>query len=252
MYNMVKRLFAILKCVNVDTHLWCISVIAGAVVLCVSFFVEPSQRQLSGFENDTAAVSRQKIIEYSSVLGSLSSIESLGDEEVEEIVEAIPDHSDDEESASEEGMLTEEYFEEHAVTANVPIQLPSVTGTSVDFDKVYSAEAVDALERLVQCEASTEDMDGRILVANVVLNRIDTGIWGDDILPVLMSPGQFDPIENGAYKTVDVDSVTRKAVLSALNGEDISQGALYFQKSNARIWGDKKYLFRHGSHSFYK
>ncbi len=249
MYNMVKRLFAILKCVNVDTHLWCISVIAGAVVLCISFFMEPSQRQLSGFEDDTTSVSLQKVIEYSSVLGSLSSLETLGDEEVEEIVEAIPDHSD-EDSEEEMAASVDKSAESNAVS--VPIELPAVYGSGIDLDRVYSPDAVDALERLVQCEASTEDLDGRLLVANVVLNRVDTGIWGDDILPVLMSPGQFDPIENGAYKSVDVDSVTKKAVLSALSGEDISQGALYFQKSNAKVWGDKDYLFRHGSHSFYK
>ena len=251
MYNMVKRLFAILKCVNVDTHLWCISVIAGAVVLCVSFFVEPSQRQLNGFGDDTESVSMQKVIEYSSVLGSLSSIETLEVEEVEEIVDAIPDHSDDE-ALSTDKISNDETVCDSEVNTCVPIELPSVNEVSVDLNNVYSPDAVEALEKLVQCEASTEDIDGRILVANVVLNRVDSGIWGDDILPVLMAPGQFDPIENGAYKSVDVDSVTKKAVLSALTGEDISQGALYFQKSNARIWGDKKYLFRHGSHSFYK
>ena len=207
-----------MRCASSNTHLWCISVLGGAILLCVSFFVEPSQRQLISIDNEKAAsFARQIVIEYSSVLGGLSNIESAEDEQIEDKTGFVATNDSD-----------------------------------VDMSVEYTAEAVDALERLVQCEAATEDTDGRMLVANVVLNRVDTGIWGDDIMSVIEAPGQFRPVANGAYKVVDVDPLTKDAVFSALIGEDISQGAIYFQKSSARSWGDKEYLFRHGSHSFYK
>lgn len=257
MFKLLKRFFAIVRCVNNDTRLWCVSVLAGAVLLCISFFVEPSLRQFEESENAGASIARQKVIEYSSVLGSLSSIETLGNEEVEEIAEAIPDITLDVLDEADPSSY-DEYFEDEVLpetvkqeTADEPTPVLTLPQT-IDLSTVYSPEAVDMLERLVQCEAATEDMDGRILVANVVLNRVDTGIWGNDILSVLTSEGQFDPIGNGAYKKADVDPVTKKAVINALMGEDISQGAIYFQKSNAKIWGNKKFLFRHGSHSFYK
>ncbi|MCR5591422.1 MAG: cell wall hydrolase [Lachnospiraceae bacterium] len=248
MFKTLRRLFSVMRCVRTDTHLWCISVLGGAVLLCVSFFVEPSQRQLVVGGANEKSVAQQKIIEYSSVLGSLSGIESLEDDEVEEIVEAIPDHSevftDDALSASE---CVDDYFRSHE-------NAEDNAGPEADIDlvNVYSIEEIDALERLVQCEASIEDVQGKTLVANVVLNRVDTGIWGDDIMSVIESPGQFRPVMNGAYKVVEVDPVTKSAVMDALLGKDESQGAIYFQKSAATVWGDKEYLFRHGSHSFYK
>ena len=236
--------------VNTDTHLWCISVLCGAILLCVSFFVEPSQRQLAIGREDAQQLARQIVIEYSSVLGSISGLESLEHKDAEEIVEAIPDHADDKEEADDKSAISSDVCDFYEYAKSVSI--PENNEVSIDISKVYPAEAVDALERLVQCEAATEDTDGRILVADVVLNRVDTGIWGDDIMSVIEAPGQFRPVDNGAVRNVEVDDITKEAVLSALCGADNSHGAIYFQKSAAKVWGDKEYLFRHGSHSFYK
>ncbi len=261
MFNLMRRLFSILKVVNADTHLWCVSVLAGAILLCVSFFVEPSSRQFVAAKDDAQSVAPQKVIEYSSVLGSLSSIDTLEEEEVDKIAEAMPMSFDEHFEGEDEDILpaeSKEVAEEGSETepevlkTDIPAAVAPAEVPDIDLGTVYSPETLDVLERLVQCEAATEDMDGRMLVANVVLNRVDTGIWGDDVLSVIMSEGQFDPIGNGAYKVCEVDSVTKKAVINALLGEDISQGAIYFQKSNARVWGNKTFLFRHGSHSFYK
>lgn len=275
MFRSFGRLLSILRGVGGDTHLWCISVLGGAVLLCISFFVEPAHRQLNMSDIDAdPTIATQKIIEYSSVLGSISNIDSLEDHEVEEIADAIPDSImnpefddigdfDDEDS----------YVEAEIPVSPIPVQTeqPAAEKSETDketvettvpalvFDPVlfnimttYTEDEIDALERLVQCEAGTEDLDGRKLVAQVVLNRIDTGIWGNDILSVIKSPGQFKPVSNGAYKVCTVDQTTKDAVISALSGEDISKGAIYFQKSRATEWGKKQYLFRHGSHSFYK
>ena len=249
MSGFFRTIFRILKTVKADTHLWCLSVIGAAIVLCMSFFVEPSERQLIlQDDSDSLSVARQIVIEYSSVLGSLSNIERLEEDDVDKIVEAIPDHVEDvadvvDDSCEEEINM---YILEHSSDMVV------TNDGEVDITHTYAQEDIDALERLVQCEAASEDEDGRMLVAKVVLNRVDTGIWGDDIRSVIESPGQFNPVSNGAVKTVTVDQMTKNAVISALACEDISKGAIYFQKSPQKVWGDKEYLFRHGSHSFYK
>ena len=247
----LKRLGTIIKCVNLNTHLWCLSVLGGAVLLCVSFFAQPSTGHLVALAEDAQSLAEKKVIEYSSVLGGLSKIDSLEDEEVVEIAQAIPEHIDTFIGAD----LSESIgFIDTDLVADMEGNTDSVaTGNAmVDVSNIYSAEAIDALERLVQCEASTEDTDGKALVASVVLNRVESGIWGDDILSVIEAPGQFQPVDSGAYKVTTVDSDTKDAVMTALLDDDISQGALYFQKSTAKVWGDKQYLFRHGSHSFYK
>lgn len=247
----LKRLGTIIRCVNHDTHLWCLSVLGGAVLLCVSFFAQPSNERFIALAEDAQSRAEKKVIEYSSVLGGLSKIDSLEEEEVVEIAHAIPEHIDSFIGGDLSGSAVS--FDTGFVTSTESIKDSVATGEAlVDVSNIYSAEEIDALERLVQCEASTEDEDGKVLVASVVLNRVDTGIWGDDILSVIEAPGQFQPVDSGAYKVVEVDSSTKDAVISALIEDDISHGALYFQKSNAKVWGDKQYLFRHGSHSFYK
>ena len=250
MFKSVKHLFSILGRINADTHLWCISVLCGAILLCTSFFMEPSERRFVLLIDDTKSVASQIVIEYSSVLGSISSLESLEHKDAEEIVEAIPDHAND--TAVDAKVIEDALLEDASGFYEYAESVKDSSFAGVDITNTYSLEDIDALERLVQCEACGEDIDGRILVADVVLNRVESGLWGDDIQTVIEAPGQFPPVSNGAVKIVEVDDDTKEAVMSALLGADNSHGAIYFQKSAAKVWGDKEYLFRHGSHSFYK
>lgn len=115
------------------------------------------------------------------------------------------------------------------------------------------------LLRIVQAEAGNCDVIGRILVANVVLNRVLDGGFPNSITEVVYQKSQFSPVSNGSIDTCSISEQTVEAVGRALSGEDHSQGALYFMNregSNAGNvrWFDGKltYLFRHGSHEFYR
>ena len=114
------------------------------------------------------------------------------------------------------------------------------------------------LLQIVQAEASTEDVIGRLLVANVVLNRMEIGFGGDTIAEVVFDEGQFAPVANGRIFRVKPDEVTIEAVERALNGEDHSKGALYFMQRDAASkkgirWFDNHltFLFKHGCHEFF-
>ncbi len=119
------------------------------------------------------------------------------------------------------------------------------------------------LERIVEAEAGGESIRGRVLVANVVLNRVKSKKFPSSVEGVVFSHSgsryQFSPISDGRYYTVRVSSGTRKAVSMALNGDDPSQGALYFMErsyadSSNVSWFDRALnrLFRYGCHEFYK
>lgn len=68
----------------------------------------------------------------------------------------------------------------------------------------------------------------------------------------------FSPTADGRIHTVTVSDTTREAVNRAIDGEDYSQGALFFlereysEEQNVK-WFDTnlKFLFQHGVHSFY-
>lgn len=125
--------------------------------------------------------------------------------------------------------------------------------------KVRGTNSQHILERIVEAEAGGEDYKGKLLVANVVLNRVLSSRFPDTVKDVVFAHNQFSPVSDGRYYSVKVSSGTRKAVKAALQGEDPSQGAVYFMersladRDNAS-WFDRclTKLFRYGCHEFYK
>ncbi len=126
-----------------------------------------------------------------------------------------------------------------------------------------SEDEVIMLERIVEAEASGEDMIGKILIANVIFNRMADEEFPDTIKGVIFQKVsgdyQFSPISDERYWSVKITKGTKKAVERALEGEDYSEGALYFiarkrTKTSSAKWFDQHldWLFKHGGHEFYK
>ena len=127
---------------------------------------------------------------------------------------------------------------------------------------LMSDEDYDTLLRIVEAEAGSEDIKGRVLVANVIMNRVKSENFPDTVTEVVWdnSDGvpQFSPTYDGRINEVTVSDETREAVKQALKGTDYSEGALFFiQKSAAEAhnvkWFEKdlKRLFKYGVHEFY-
>lgn len=128
--------------------------------------------------------------------------------------------------------------------------------------QILDTQSYEVLCRIVQAEAGCEDMIGKILVANVVLNRVEDERFPDTVSEVVFQysgdTAQFSPISSGSYYTVQVTDETREAVDRALAGEDYSEGALYFAARKAAgsqkmRWFDEHLtrLFAHGGHEFF-
>lgn len=125
-----------------------------------------------------------------------------------------------------------------------------------------SERDMELLLRIVEAEAGCEDEDGRILVANVVLNRMESELFPDSVAEVVLQTNngvsQFSPVSSGSIWMVEISEETREAVEKALEGENISQGALFFAArkyadSKRMKWFDEKldFLFEHGGHDFF-
>lgn len=129
--------------------------------------------------------------------------------------------------------------------------------------KIMSDLDYDSLLRIVEAEAGTEDLKGRILVANVIMNRVNHPEFPDNIYDVIFEvkagARQFSPTYRGAIYGVTVTDTTREAVRQALDGVDYSEGALFFVQRSAADeenvnWFDESLekLFQHGVHEFFK
>ena len=124
-----------------------------------------------------------------------------------------------------------------------------------------SSADYQVLLKIVEAEAGSEDLNGRILVANVVLNRVKSELFPDCVADVVYQHSngvyQFSPVKNGTIDTVSISEETKQAVELALDGTDLSKGALYFAARNAANeknmrWFDTHLvrLFAYGGHEF--
>lgn len=125
-----------------------------------------------------------------------------------------------------------------------------------------SKEDYEVLLRIVEAEAGGEDAEGKMLVAGVILNRVESEQFPNTIKEVVFQKSngvtQFSPVSDGKYEKVQVTKDTVVAVNEVLGGKDITQGALYFAARKyadpeRMRWFDENlaYLFSHGGHEFF-
>ena len=126
-----------------------------------------------------------------------------------------------------------------------------------------SKKDYNILTRIVEAEATDKDKKSKILVANVILNRVKNKEFPDSVEDVVFQnvngAVQFSPVADGRYYSVPIQESTKESVDRALAGEDYSKGALYFVEraladSDNVSWFDRSLtrLFEYQGHEFYK
>ncbi len=87
---------------------------------------------------------------------------------------------------------------------------------------------IDLLARIVRAEAQAEPFEGKVAVASVVLNRVDSPKFPNTIKEVIYQQGQFQPVSNGEISK-PADEESRKAVFAALSDmRKIAKDSLFF------------------------
>lgn len=166
-----------------------------------------------------------------------------------ELVEAIQN-----EVVTEDNVETEIPTEETVEQVVVEVTPEALTGNSFSLED----QEYQVLLKIVEAEAGCEDTEGRMLVANVVMNRVRNGYFPNTVTEVVYQrqdgTAQFSPVSDGRIDRVNVSQGTIDAVARVMNGEDISQGALFFRSVRSRSgWFDQKLsrVLEHGNHIFY-
>lgn len=125
-----------------------------------------------------------------------------------------------------------------------------------------SEEDYQVLLQIVEAEAGCEDIKGKMLVAGVVMNRVESSQFPDTVKEVVYQKehgvAQFSPVANGRLGRTDISDETKEAVKRVLYGEDITEGALYFASRKyadpeLMKWFDNSLtlLFSYGGHEFF-
>ena len=105
-------------------------------------------------------------------------------------------------------------------------------------------------------EARGESVDGQIMVAETIVNRVADERWPNTICEVVKQPKQFSFYSDGkSDRPRDIEAYTTAVLVAdqALSGGHMHTGALYYHTVDVRpVWRhDLQVLGRVGDHIFY-
>ena len=114
------------------------------------------------------------------------------------------------------------------------------------------------LALVIYVEARGEPIDGQLMVADVVMNRVEHEWWPDDVCNVVFENAQFSGISN----RLDLESIFNdpswiKSVVvatDALAGNLVGSSATHFHTTNSNpYWSNHLTLLgQYGNHVFYR
>lgn len=137
------------------------------------------------------------------------------------------------------------------------VDLTSTGEMLVHGEAYYKADDVYWLSRIISAEAGAEPMSGKIMVGNVIQNRVASREFPNNLYDVIFDRKwgvQFTPTANGMiYNAPTADSIV--AAKLCLEGYSLSNTALYFLNptlaTNFWVPANRPYLTTIGSHDFY-
>ena len=160
--------------------------------------------------------------------------------EIEEAVTEEP--SPTTEPAAEQPPVVEPIIQEQPVVEPIVEETPVVSKVATDAE-------IELLALVTMAEAEGEPVEGKRLVIDTVLNRVDSPRWPNTIREVIYQPSQFVAMSNGRAErcrvTDEVRQLVREELLSRTNTE-----VVYFTAGGYGRYGTP--MFNIGNHYFCK
>ncbi|MFW5976324.1 MAG: cell wall hydrolase [Bacillota bacterium] len=121
--------------------------------------------------------------------------------------------------------------------------------------ETISEEEVELLARAIYGEARGEPFKGQVAVGAVIVNRVISSSFPDNIYDVIYQPGQFSIVNDGQIDLTP-NKTAFDAARRALEGYDPTMGALYYYNPNTaqkKQWfSSKQLMVTIGEHVFGK
>ena len=115
-----------------------------------------------------------------------------------------------------------------------------------------NANELTMLARIVHGEARGEPYKGKVAVAAVVMNRLQSPLFPDTVAGVIFQPGAFTAVDDGQY-WLKPDASAYAAAWDAVRGWDPTYGALYYfnpQTATSKWIWSRKQTVKIGKHIF--
>ena len=123
------------------------------------------------------------------------------------------------------------------------------------FGGVAAASEATCLAEAIYYEARSEDKLGKLLVAEVVLNRTEDERFPNSVCRVVSQAGQFSWYKNKGEKNPEQWKKSKLLARSILVGsiELPETGSLFFHSGKKpRSWSQMSKTMKHGNHTFYR
>lgn len=150
-----------------------------------------------------------------------------------------------------ETVLTTTTDAAEAVTyVNEPIKPVTIGKPDISYepdDPIVSEKEIVLLAMVTMAEAEGECEEGKRLVIDTILNRVDSEYWPDTITDVIYQPAQFSSMWNGRINKCYVTDEIRELVIEELANRT-NYDVVYFTAGAYGQYG--KPMFQVGNHYF--
>ena len=120
---------------------------------------------------------------------------------------------------------------------------------------MFQDKDLELLAKAIHGEARGEPYEGQVAVGAVVLNRVESLEFPNNLRDVIYQADQFSAVTDGQINLLPNDT-SRNAARDAINGRDPSLGALFFynpKKARTSWWlSQRKTTIIIGDHVFAK
>ncbi|WP_309229164.1 cell wall hydrolase [Cytobacillus firmus] len=119
-------------------------------------------------------------------------------------------------------------------------------------NRFIKEEEKKLLARLVQAEAKGEPFEGKVAVADVVLNRVEHEQFPDTVKDVIYQKNAFEPVQNGSINE-QASNEAVQAVETALIDKEQNEEFLYFynpETATSQWIFSREVVKKIGNHAF--
>ncbi len=118
-------------------------------------------------------------------------------------------------------------------------------------DDFYDSEALYLISHVVYLEAGNESFNGKLAVASVIMNRVNSAEFPDTVKNVVYQENQFTVVDSSRFdEEPNADSLI--AAKMVLEGYTYDKRIMFFN-STGTGWAseNRNYMYKLGSHYFY-
>lgn len=136
--------------------------------------------------------------------------------------------------------------------------LRSLVSAIADLPSVEMSKDLRCLATAVYFESKGEPLEGQLAVAQVIMNRVSSGRFANDICGVVYQPGQFSftwdrhpdtPRDSVAWRTAQAVAV----IAATDNWREVAPEATHFHAARVSPgWHNLRKISRVGNHIFYR